>query len=145
MNVVVIPEDKMIEVDGESLNFDFTIDNSIWAIHWDGSKGTVEYKDVDTLNEEITSFEKYQPLVDAFNAEKKRIADYEATRVIPLEELRTMRDTMLSDTDWTQLPDAQIPDAVKQQWTVYRQALRDLPNGYTPVAQPTFPSMPGSL
>lgn len=45
-----------------------------------------------------------------------------------LEELavyaRDMRDSLLAQSDWTQLPD--IPQSVKDIWSTYRQELRDI-------------------
>lgn len=38
---------------------------------------------------------------------------------------RDRRDMELGKTDWTQLSD--VPQAVKEVWSVYRQALRDVP------------------
>ena len=40
-------------------------------------------------------------------------------------EARFQRDVLLQQSDWTQLPD--VPQAVKDKWAVYRQALRDIP------------------
>ena len=45
---------------------------------------------------------------------------------------RSQRDSLLAESDWTQLPD--VPQAVKDAWASYRQALRDLPQ------QAGFPS-----
>lgn len=39
--------------------------------------------------------------------------------------VRAARNTLLSQTDWTQAKD--IPDEVSSAWTSYRQALRDIP------------------
>ncbi len=72
MNVNIISDDKSMVVDGEYLKFDFTIDDSIWSINWNGSSGHVEYRDT-ISNLEITDFSDYQYLVDAFNSETKRI------------------------------------------------------------------------
>jgi hypothetical protein len=47
------------------------------------------------------------------------------------KEIRYERDLLLQETDWTQLPD--VPDATKQKWAEYRQALRDV------TSQPNFP------
>ena len=44
-----------------------------------------------------------------------------------LEKLRCARDYILNTTDWTQLADAPLTDVEKQEWTIYRQTLRDLP------------------
>lgn len=45
-------------------------------------------------------------------------------------EVRQQRNQLLSDCDWTQLPDAPVPPAP---WATYRQQLRDV------TAQPNFP------
>jgi Phage tail assembly chaperone protein len=39
--------------------------------------------------------------------------------------VRQTRDQLLKETDWTQAAD--IPQTVKDKWTVYRQLLRDVP------------------
>ena len=46
-------------------------------------------------------------------------------------KVRNQRDTLLSKSDWTQMPD--VPQATKDKWATYRQALRDI------TAQPDFP------
>ena len=48
-------------------------------------------------------------------------ADYKAKAAA----VRTQRNRLLSECDWTQLADAQ---ADKQAWATYRQALRDVPS-----------------
>lgn len=40
--------------------------------------------------------------------------------------IRHQRDTMLADSDWTQLLDSPLPEGQKELWKVYRQALRDI-------------------
>jgi len=49
--------------------------------------------------------------------------------IIPPEQLaaaaRAQRDSLLASTDWTQLPD--VPQATREAYAVYRQALRDVP------------------
>lgn len=45
-------------------------------------------------------------------------------------EVRGLRNTLLNESDWTQLLDSPIN---KQEWAVYRQALRDI------TSQPGFP------
>ena len=42
--------------------------------------------------------------------------------------LRSERNTLLYQSDWTQLADAPLTSDKKQEWATYRQALRDLPN-----------------
>lgn len=47
--------------------------------------------------------------------------------------IRAERDTRITSSDWTQLPDVPLTAAQKSDWAAYRQALRDV------TAQPTFP------
>jgi hypothetical protein len=39
---------------------------------------------------------------------------------------RSTRNQLLSDSDWTQMPDSPLLDATKLNWATYRQALRDI-------------------
>ncbi|KWN37908.1 hypothetical protein WT85_04970 [Burkholderia stagnalis] len=48
-----------------------------------------------------------------------------------MADVRWKRNTLLSSSDWTQAPD--VPQAVRDKWIPYRQALRDL------TEQPNFP------
>ena len=51
------------------------------------------------------------------------------------EQCRVQRNEALSRCDWTQLPDNQLSDAKRAEWTAYRQALRDI------TTDPNFPDM----
>jgi len=51
--------------------------------------------------------------------EQQKIRDAKATAV------RKQRDALLTQSDWTQLPDAPVD---RTEWAAYRQALRDLPS-----------------
>lgn len=57
--------------------------------------------------------------------------------IVPDEELaghaKVKRNLALTQSDWTQLPDAQLTELQIQAWRSYRQELRDLPE------QPGFP------
>jgi hypothetical protein len=48
------------------------------------------------------------------------------TEAEALSAVRALRNQRLYDCDWTQLPDAPLSDAQKEQWRTYRQALRDM-------------------
>lgn len=41
-------------------------------------------------------------------------------------EIRSTRNTFLTDSDWTQLADSPLSELKKEQWRVYRQELRDI-------------------
>lgn len=56
-------------------------------------------------------------------------------------EIRNERDRLLKETDWSQVVDA--PQTIKDKWSPYRQALRDVPqqSGFpTDITWPTPPS-----
>lgn len=69
------------------------------------------------------------------------IAEYEPPPIEYYElEVRRERNSRLAQTDWTQMPD--VPQAIKDLWAPYRQALRDVPQqaGFpTDVTWPTKP------
>ena len=46
-----------------------------------------------------------------------------------IEMVRERRNADLSSADWTQMPDSPLSAEKKAEWAVYRQALRDLPDG----------------
>jgi|SaaInlStandDraft_2_1057019.scaffolds.fasta_scaffold59494_3 hypothetical protein len=86
--VTVVTEDKAMTIDGDSMNFDLGLDDNIWAIQWDGSKGHIEYND-GSPNTDITEFPELESLTakhgqakidaeakvvtDAIADEKKRV------------------------------------------------------------------------
>jgi len=87
MNVTIVKEDRVVMVDGDGLNFDFALDDNIWAIQWNGSTGEVEYND-GAPNLTLDSFSDYQYLVDAHSTEKQRVSDEEAQADITYVEKR---------------------------------------------------------
>lgn len=60
--------------------------------------------------------------------------------------IRRQRDELLTECDWTQLPDAPLTAEQKATWMTYRQSLRDLPSQYlsasgeVPVIWPSKPA-----
>lgn len=63
-----------------------------------------------------------------------------ANSEVQLEELRTLRNKKLQETDWTQLPD--IDESVRTQWQTYRQQLRDITQSYNNVDDVVWPTKP---
>lgn len=54
--------------------------------------------------------------------------------------IRSYRDRLLKDSDWTQTVDSPV-DKVK--WAEYRQALRDIPQNWVRGTPVVFPDPPG--
>ena len=74
MQFTIVKEDNFVEVDGEALNFEFTVPANVWAVHWGGDAGTVEY-DNGNNPVEITDMSEFKNVVDAHATEKQRLAD----------------------------------------------------------------------
>jgi hypothetical protein len=62
---------------------------------------------------------------------------------IPDEDLwhvvRSVRDNLLQETDWSQLPDSPLSENIKLKYKIYRQQLRDIPSTYTDPKSVVFP------
>jgi hypothetical protein len=62
-----------------------------------------------------------------------------------LEILRNKRNELLKESDWTQVNDCPLSDSKKQEWSTYRQELRDLPSSQQAtdnIADVIFPTIP---
>ena len=55
-------------------------------------------------------------------------------------QIREVRNSLLSESDWKILPGSPLSDEEKTEWHTYRQALRDLPANTTNPADPTYPT-----
>ena len=53
--------------------------------------------------------------------------------------MRKVRDSMLKESDWTQVADAPVD---REAWATYRQALRDFPATWTVSPTADFPDTP---
>ena len=61
---------------------------------------------------------------------------------IKWSEVRTTRNTLLGESDWTQFQDSPITGSSLTDWQTYRQSLRDITNQSDPynITWPTKPS-----
>lgn len=57
------------------------------------------------------------------------------------EQIRVQRDSLLVESDWTQLPDAQ-PRPSKVAWLMYRQSLRDITVNFSTPSDVVWPVKP---
>ena len=53
------------------------------------------------------------------------------TKEFGLAALRTKRNKLLAECDWTILPSSPLSTEKQDAWKVYRQALRDIPSKYS--------------
>jgi len=66
----------------------------------------------------------------------------EKRKEIKWAEVRTTRNTLLSESDWTQFQDSPITGSTLTEWQTYRQSLRDVTSQSDPynIVWPTIPS-----
>ena len=147
MNLVIIPSDKTIGI-GTTIITGISTDMSwipsdVHAVHWDGSKGEIEYND-GKPNANINSLGIYSQAEETLNNELSRMKDQSdkalSDTTFLWEKLRVERDDLLFDSDWTQSRDVTL--ANDNDWKTYRQALRDLPANTSDPANPTWPTKP---
>ena len=147
--VIVVPEDKLIIVDGTPLTLDFTYPSGLHAIQWDGQQGHIEWDDDynwPLSADDATAYDdEVAPYVALWQAEKVRLeqeaaaraaekAEAEAARLAEYNSaaarairLRTERDARLAVTDKYLLSDYPISAEDLATVKAYHQALRDLP------------------
>jgi hypothetical protein len=66
------------------------------------------------------------------------LTDYQIEEIV-----RMVRNRLLQECDWTQLPDSPLADTKRSEWTTYRQALRDITETYAENLLDTeFPNQP---
>jgi hypothetical protein len=71
-------------------------------------------------------------ITKAEQAEIRKVLETgQATTLSHGDMLKIVRNLRLKESDWTQLPDVNLPNL--QEWVTYRQALRDI------TKQATFP------
>ena len=61
---------------------------------------------------------------------------------ILIQKIRSRRNQLLRDSDWTQMPDSPLPEEEKTAWQTYRQALRDVPQQEGFPENVTWPDAP---
>lgn len=102
--------------------------SEILATYWPEASWSMLDEDYEQLNWNSEDIPK--PSLEEVN---QRIAEYDSIKAFSI--LRRERDRLLSESDWTQMPD--VPEATRTAWQTYRQALRDLPSTATPVMDNT--------
>jgi len=102
---------------------------------WNGSEWTLERNttEIERFGFTLADFpDAPVPEMPAYNPDERQL-EQEA------DEARTQRDALLSQSDWTQVPDAPVDQAA---WAEYRQALRDVPQQAGFPTEITWPQIP---
>ena len=74
--------------------------------------------------------------------EIKEMEDRAAAADLDFTMVRSQRDGMLCNTDWTQIADASLGAHTAEEWATYRQELRDLPSKHSKVSEVVWPDDP---
>lgn len=60
------------------------------------------------------------------------------------DQIRSQRNSLLADCDWTQLPDVDLSTEQKSAWASYRQQLRDITTQFEDPGNVVWPIEPGA-
>ena len=71
-----------------------------------------------------------------------QISDSEIESCQRWKIIRNERDKLLKESDYLILADAPVNETQKQEWTTYRQALRDIPQDYDSPDEVVYPDKP---
>ena len=84
-------------------------------------------------------------LVDMTSEEEKEIKamhDAYDGDAVKLEDLRAVRNGMLSNSDWVVTMHKELGTNIPTAWKTYRQALRDITKDYTSLDDVVWPEKP---
>jgi len=89
------------------------------------------FKDHDRLTQKLVSCAAYDDgeFVSVVQVADMSAEEIQAAKDSAMAQIRSTRNQLLKDCDWTQIADCTIPK--KSEWTTYRQTLRDLPSTIT--------------
>ena len=104
---------------------DFTLQN-------DGSGDEIAYWDAVAIGQP-------KPTLVWLDAQ---ISDVEHDTKIMWKKVRQERNQLLGESDYLILADAPVDETQKQEWTTYRQALRDIPQDYDSPDEVVYPDKP---
>lgn len=91
----------------------------------------------------ITGVDETETAIESSDPADFGITWADVTAAVPtvkIDDLRRERNKLLEKTDWTQLPD--VPQATRDAWSTYRQALRDITETYSNLEDVVWPTKP---
>ena len=94
------------------------------------------------MKQTITDLQTGKTEIVEFTDTEKLEIEYYNNHIAPIqsmEDLRTRRNQLLTESDWTQSRDVFLSN--DEEWKTYRQQLRDLPKNTDPM-NPVWPTKP---
>ena len=114
-----------------------------------GAKKVNRFKSYDALTQKLVACAAYDDgeFVSVVQVASLSAEEIQAAKDSAMAQLRGTRNNLLTQCDWTQIPDCTIPK--KADWATYRQALRDFPatvvDARLPVEWPHSPDWVGNF
>lgn len=116
--------------------------NIVSSINDSQSIGEIEEYLVNCFGGKLEDFHTIQTSLQRFHLEKNEDGDVVAIEdCISINDIRSERNRLLSECDWTQLQDSPLSDEEKLSWQWYRQSLRDFP-GVVDLSNVVWPEKP---
>lgn len=137
MRMVIIPSDAFCAIDNVGYHgVDMSsVPASIHAVQWFGVAGWIEYKDTPDgkpANQDITSIEMFQGVIDAWNVLHDEAMNPPPPPPNTAEKNKALAVGFLESTDWTQLPSVSDPELSTPyltnaaEFAVWRSAMREI-------------------
>jgi len=107
-----------------------------------GAKKVNRFKNYDSLTQKLVPAAAYDDgeFVSVVQVQSLTAEEIQAAKDSAMTQLRGTRNNLLTQCDWTQIPDCTVD---KQAWATYRQALRDFPATVTDARLPVeWPKSP---
>ena len=104
------------------------------------------FKAHDRLTQKLVSCDAYDDgeFVFVVQVADMSAEEIQAAKDSAMAQIRSQRNQLLKECDWTQIADCTIPK--KAEWTTYRQTLRDLPSTITePRTFSAWPNNPDAI
>ena len=159
MRLTIVKDDNLVMIDQRPIRFDlspYDLPENFHALQWYDDHGEEEFND-GTLNQTIDNLDAYAPIIEEYD----RLRVIEDNPPPPTEaekytSLVNQRNSCLSQTDWltirqtdqTLSPDidpASLTDDEFNQFLVWRQELRELPEMYETSDAWQWPDAPDYL
>lgn len=72
----------------------------------------------------------------------KKVVERNRLSRITWDTIRSQRDSLLTNSDWTQLPDVPLSSNEKELWSAYRNELRNITSKYKTPKEVIWPTKP---
>lgn len=123
----------MLEITKDQALLSLIISNTIGeAIHLNVPEGTNTYSQIVSANPNL-DLPTWSDIEEEFESKKQ---------LEILAPIRNARNRLLAECDWTQVSDAPLTEQQKQNWSTYRQELRNLTDNFVDEKSVNWPVKP---